>query len=450
MPEEWQALGSSLNLTPSLSTVNEYPLITDETGGLWWDAGMVAVAGERAARTPPAPRVEGSGEVLALIRDGRARTIGELATAMDMARSTVAQRVDHLLAADLVLPRAGAGVDLPAGRGRPPSLLSFNPDSGVVLVAQVGMTGARVAATDLDGTVLAERFDPFPITAGPDAVTSDLRKRLVAILVAAGRPRSDVRGVGIGVPSAIELTTTSAVGTSTTNSWDGYSITDRLHDDFGVPAFVDNDVNLLALGEQRSRWPDTEVVICVKAGSVIGCGTVVRGEIVAGAQGVAGGLGHLPVPGNATRCSCGNIGCLDAVASGRVLAAALRDAGLDVGDARGVAVLARAGIPQAAQAVRDAGRAIGEVLAHAVNLLNPGVIAVWGYLAEAEDPLLAGIRETVYQRSLPAATASVQLVRAQLGDGLAGAAMMVLSRVLAPAAIDQRLSVRAAHNEGPT
>ncbi len=399
-------------------------------------------------RIGPSPRVEGSGELLDLVRTGRARTIGELAAAMDMARSTVAQRVDRLIAAGLVVSEPAVGVDVPSGRGRPPAVLRFDPGSGLVLVAHVGMTGARVAATDLDGSVLTEHFEPFLLGSGPEAVVEHLRAALTTVLAVTGRPRGDVQGIGIGMPAAVELVAAagvpdSAAAAEAATSWHRFSVVDSLQVDFGVPVFEDNDVNLLAFGEQRACWPGTEVVLCVKAGSVIGCGTVVRGEVVTGAQGVAGGIGHLSVPGDTTPCPCGNAGCLDAVASGRVLVTRLRAAGFEVADVPGVARLARAGVPEAVQAVRFAGRCIGEVLAPAVNLLNPGVIAVWGYLADAEDQLLAGIREAVYQRSRPAATRSLRLVRAQLGDGLAGAATMVLSRILAPEALDDRLTRQA-------
>lgn len=391
----------------------------------------------------PAPSVEGTGEVLSLIRDGRARTISELAAAMAMARSTVGQRVERLVAAGLVVTTAAAASDVPGVRGRPAAVLSFNPASAVVLVAHLGLTGARVAVTDLAGTVLADQFRPFALDTDPDAVTQEVRSGLAEVLAASGRSPTEVRGIGIGLPSALEVATARPRDLDVDVTWERHSITDQLAESFGVPAFADNDVNLLALGEQRTRWPDTDVLLCVKVGSVIGCGTVIRGQVVTGAQGVAGGIGHLPVPGDHTPCSCGNRGCLDAVASGRALTARLSAAGLPVTDAHDVATLARAGVPQAADAVRGAGRAIGEVLAHAVNLLNPGVIAVWGYLAEAEDHLLAGIRQTVYQRSLPAATHSLQLVRAQLGDGLAGAAATVLGHVLSPVVLDEHLTLRA-------
>src|ERR1700723_3296332 len=106
-----------------------------------------------------AARVERAGEALALIRSGRARTIGELAAAMGVARSTVAQRVGHLVADGLVVSAPTDGADSGGARGRPAAVLRFNPAAGVVLVAQLGITGTRVAATDLNGRLLAEDFE---------------------------------------------------------------------------------------------------------------------------------------------------------------------------------------------------------------------------------------------------------------------------------------------------
>jgi glucokinase len=399
-------------------------------------------------------RVERAGEALALIRSGRARTIGELAAAMGVARSTVAQRVGHLVADGLVVSAPTDGAESGGARGRPAAVLRFNPAAGVVLVAQLGITGTRVAATDLNGTLLAEDFEPFPIESGPEAVIGRLAESLLAVLAAAGQPRALVRGVGIGVPRSIELSVgagSASAGEMSAASWSAFPVRERLEAAFGVPAFVDYDVNLLALGEQRSAWPDTDVLLCVKVGSVIGCGVVVHGELVRGAQGVAGNIGHIAVPGDDTPCACGNRGCLDAVAGGRALVARLQAGGLPVRDVAHLVTLAREGVPAAVRAIRVAGRQLGEVLAYAVNLLNPGVVAVWGYLADAEAELLAGVRESVYQRSLPSATQSLQLVRARLGEGagLVGAAMIVVSQILQPAVLDEYLAARAARHPGP-
>jgi predicted NBD/HSP70 family sugar kinase len=380
-------------------------------------------------------RVQGCGEILALVRDGRARTIGDLAEAMDMARSTVMQRVDLLVADGLLMADRAQVAN---GRGRPAVTLRFNAEGGTVLVAQVGMTGSRVAAADLDGKLLAQDFDVSPIEAGPMTVRQRLAAALDRMLVAAGRERSTVRGVGIGWPASMELGARDDTGPG----WEPGSIVSGLGAEFGAPVFLDDDVNLLALGEHHAGWRDTEVLLCIKVGTVIGCGTVIGGEIVRGAQHVAGWIGHLPVPGDSTPCRCGNVGCLDAVASGGALLRKARQAGLHVDDLQHLVALAGAGVPEATHAIREAGRQIGKVLVYAVNLLNPGVIAFWGYLAEAESELLAGVRESVYQVALPAATHSLQLVRARVGDsaGLVGAATMVVNQVLAPSAIDELLA----------
>jgi predicted NBD/HSP70 family sugar kinase len=96
----------------------------------------------------------------------------------------------------------------------------------------------------------------------------------------------------------------------------------------------------------------------------------------------------------------------------------------------------------ATQLVREAGRTIGEVLASAVSLLNPSVIVIGGSLSAAGDPLLAGVREVVYRRSLPLATAALRIVQASAGDrsGVVGAAVMVIEDVLAPDAVDRYVS----------
>lgn len=395
----------------------------------------LGLAGAAPRRASTVSRVDRVGEVLNLVRTGSARTLTELAASMGLARSTVGQRVDRLVLHGLLR----TADDVSTQRGRPPTVLEFNADAGVVLVAHLGMSGARAAATDLSGTILADAAVSAPISSGPETVFDRLEAEFDRLLGAAGRDRDDVLGIGIGLPGAIELSTARPAGDAAAPSWDDYPIASRLSSGFGAPTLIDNDLNALALGEQRACWPDADVLLCLKVGTVIGCGIVVCGQAVRGAQSLSGEIGHTWVPGKDAPCLCGNVGCLNAVAGGGALAAALSAQGLPTAHASDVARLAREGVPAAVQAVRAAGRDIGEVLAGAVNLLNPGVIAVWGYLAEAEEPLFAGIRETVYRRSLPAATRTLQLVRARLGDnaGVRGAAMMVIDDILAPDAVDR-------------
>jgi predicted NBD/HSP70 family sugar kinase len=367
--------------------------------------------------------------------------MSELAAAMDMARSTVAQRVGLLVEGGFVVTSA----DGTSRRGRPATLLSFDPRIGVILAAHLGMTGARVAVTDLAGTILARRSLDFSIVAGPESVLGAVKQTFEGLLADCDEAHARVMGIGIGLPSMVELVT-AGQPRALASPWEDYPIEDHFMGEYGVRTLVDHDVYLMALAEQHFRWPEAEVLLCVKVGTVIGCGVVVAGKVVRGAQAMAGEIGHTRVAGDDTPCWCGNIGCLDAVAGGGALAHALAVQGLPCGSARDVARLAASGVPEAVQVVRRAGRDIGDVIAGAVNLLNPDVIALWGYLTEADEQLFAGIRETIYQRSLPASTRRLQLVRARLGDdaGTTGAAMMVIEDIFSDASVNRLISPSAA------
>jgi predicted NBD/HSP70 family sugar kinase len=207
----------------------------------------------------------------------------------------------------------------------------------------------------------------------------------------------------------------------------------------------------MALGEHWTNWAAVDHLLFIKVGTGIGCGIVVAGRIHRGAEGAAGDIGHIRVAAgdeaDAIVCSCGNVGCLEALAGGGAMAARLRDQGLDTADSRAVVELARAGEPAAVRLVRESGRLIGEVLAASVNLYNPSVIVIGGDVAQAHEQLLAGVREVVYQRSLPLATRHLRVVRTQLADraGVIGAAVMVIEQVLSPAAIDAAIAAQGPH-----
>jgi predicted NBD/HSP70 family sugar kinase len=136
-----------------------------------------------------------------------------------------------------------------------------------------------------------------------------------------------------------------------------------------------------------------------------------------------------------------HLGCLEAVAGGSALAARLAELGLPTRTSRDVVAQVLASQPDAVRLVREAGHAIGGVLAACVNMLNPAVIVIGGDVAGAGEQLLAGIRELVYRRSLPLATRRLRIVPSELGDqaGITGAAVMVLETILSPAAVDAAL-----------
>ena len=380
----------------------------------------------------------GAGTLLRLIRGGEATTRAELARHTGLARSTVAQRVDTLLANALVY-EAG---DVASTGGRPPTMLAFNDAAGVVLVADLGATHSRLAVTDLAGRPLAEAALDLDINGDPETVLGRVVAELETLRDAPAWSSRPVRGIGVGLPAPVSFATGQPVSPPIMPGWDGFPVGEWFAERYGVPVLVDNDVNIMALGEHWAHWRETEHFLFIKVGTGIGCGVIVGGAIHRGAQGAAGDVGHIRVTADGeVLCGCGNVNCLEAVAGGRALARKLTALGLEAANARDVVALVRSGEPQAAVLVREAGRLIGEVLAGCVNLLNPGVIVVGGDLSEAHEQLLAGIREVTYQRSPPLATQALQTAPSRLGDraGITGAAIMVIEHILAPDVVDRTL-----------
>jgi predicted NBD/HSP70 family sugar kinase len=381
--------------------------------------------------------------MLRLIRDGRARTHAELVELTGLSRSTVAQRVDSLLTRRLVVP-AEPGA---SRGGRPPRTFAFNRDAGVALAADLGATHSRVAITDLAGDVLAEAREDIPIAQGPEVVLGWLEQTFDGLLKEAGRSRDAVQGVGVGVPGPVEFVTGTPVAPPIMPGWDGYGVAAHLRSRYGALVLVDNDVNIMALGEYWSRWRDTQHLLFVKVGTGIGCGVITDGRIHRGTQGAAGDIGHIHVPDHDdVICRCGNIGCLEAIAGGGAMAARLTQMGVPAENSRDVVRQVREGSPEAMRLVRQAGRELGGVLASAVNFFNPAVIVIGGDIAHADEHLLAGVREVVYRRSTALATRSIRIVRSTLDDraGILGAAVMVIEAVLAPDAVDQAIAASPA------
>jgi predicted NBD/HSP70 family sugar kinase len=390
------------------------------------------------------PTLAGTGELFQFLRDGTPRTRAELAQLSSLARSTVTARVDALLSSGLLAPVGEAA----STGGRPPTRFALNRDNRVVLAIDLGASHASVAVTDLSGHVLEEETVDSDIADGPEQVLDRVAAIGRRLLKSIKRPVSDVAGVGIGVPGPVEHATGRPANPPIMPGWHDFDIPAHLGETFVGPVLVDNDVNLMALGEYATAWQAAPHLLLVKVATGIGAGIVSDGRLMRGALGSAGDLGHVQVAGSRDDvvCRCGNTGCLEAVAAGPAIAAKLRERGLDVESSQDIVDAVVAGEIAALQAVREAGRDLGTVLATCVNLLNPSVIVIGGKLSEAGEYLLAGVREVVYQRSLPLATHDLRIVSTATASrgGILGAGAMVIDAVLAPRAVDDYVARQAA------
>jgi len=384
----------------------------------------------------------GAGEIFQILRDGQARTKAELAAMTGLARSTVALRIDGLLSSGLVRP---AGEAVSTG-GRPPSRIAFNADAGVVLALDLGATHGTAAVTNLSGNILDSLTRPLDIADGPASVLDSILAdgdKLLEKFVTARRP---LMGVGIGVPGPVEHSTGRPTNPPIMPGWDRFDVPQYVQRKHSVPVLVDNDVNILALGEHALRWSDVDDLLFVKVSTGIGAGIIAGGQLQRGAQGSAGNMGHVHVP---YRQDSGRDPAddrdLEALASGSAIAATLREQGYDTQRSADVIELVRSGDAAAITATRQAGRDVGEVLATVVNLLNPSTIVIGGSIARAGEHLLAGVREVVYRRSIPLATQHLAIVQSQAGDRAAvfGAAIMVANEILSPARVDAYVAMQS-------
>jgi predicted NBD/HSP70 family sugar kinase len=394
----------------------------------------------------------GPGEILALFRQGRAHTRADLVRLTGLARSTVNQRLDSLLAAGLLIPD---GESVSTG-GRPPTRFRFHAAGGALLITAIGASHLRCAITDLEGKVLAEEACESDVAAGPHVVLDQVMRLFETLLTMAGCLPRNVRGIGVSVPGPVEFATGQVISPPIMIGWDGFDIPGYFSAHYNCPTLVDNDVNAMAFGEQRTYWPQHLHMLMIKVGTGVGCGIIVNGALHRGAQGAAGDLGHIPYSRGADNeetgplCRCGNIGCVEAYAGGWALLRSLRELGHDdIHSSADVVRLIRAGQPDAVRLARQAGRALGQAISDAVSFFNPSLVVIGGQLAHADEPLLAGIREVVYRRSLPLATRDLQITTSRLDyrAGVTGLALMLGDHLFASHAVNQLLGMESGGSE---
>lgn len=380
-------------------------------------------------RTAPVTAVD---DLYALIRDKRAVSRAEIGALTGMSRTAVAARVRQLTARGLVVEQEQA----PSSGGRPATLVSFNAEAGIVLSAAIGGSRARLAVCDLAGDIRAAADIDEEPGFGPDDLMPTVAARLEVLLDESGHRGARIFGIGISLPGTVDPQRGCSLDSPVLTGWDGVPLAPYFAALGGAPVVLENDANAFALAEWRAgAGRSLEDVLVIKASTGLGAGIVAGGALQRGALGAAGEFGHdKTAAAAALPCRCGDVGCLEAVAGGWALVRALNDDGRTVLSLRDVVELAHSGDALARRLIRESGRHIGEVLAGAVNLLNPAALVVAGDVAGAYDIFVAGLRETLYGNATALATRSLQIVPSQLGDraGVIGTAMMVLDAVLAP------------------
>ncbi len=372
--------------------------------------------------------------LLRLLRDQGALSRAELADRLQVPRPRLLTDLDGLLATDLIQeagPAASRG-------GRRSTLVELSPGLRFAAV-DLGASSIDVEITDGRLEPVAAATIVSDIRSGPKEILHQVNEMLGKFQTEGAFER--LAAVGIGVPGPVSFRDGVPVSPPIMPGWDRYPVRDLIAREHGCPVVVDNDVNIMSIGERYGGVAGSvDNLLFVKIGTGIGCGIYLNGEVYRGTDGSAGDIGHIQVDSHGPVCSCGNVGCLEALFGGAALARdalaaakagtspalAERLAANRTVTAKDVADGAAEGDVTCIRLIRDGGRRVGGVLAGLVSFINPSMIVIGGGLAGLGHILLAEIRSVVYRRSLPLATGNLPVVLSELGTraGVVGAAVL--------------------------
>jgi len=329
--------------------------------------------------------------------------------------------------------------------GRKPRLLRINDQLGYIAGIDIGATSLEIALADVTGLILRRKSEATDVHLVPEAVLGRCSELLLELVQELGATPDQILGIGVGVPGPVDFARGVLVAPPLMPEWENFPIRDFFKQTF-LSAFVvvDNDVNIMALGEQRAGDASgIDHFIFVKIGTGIGAGIISNGRIHRGSDGCAGDIGHICVDKEGPLCACGNKGCLEAMAAGPAIAAKALEAArngsspvlVQLQKSNGgflrpedVNTACREGDQAALDIIRESGQMIGDVLASLVNFFNPSHIFIGGGISSFGNHLLVAIRKAVLHRSLPLATThlSIKFSRMSLNAGVMGAISLAL------------------------
>ncbi|MCH1882196.1 ROK family transcriptional regulator [Agrococcus sp. ARC_14] len=367
------------------------------------------MAQRRSPGSQGALRAANEARIVQALR-GAPATQSEIAERTGLAHATVSNIVRDLR------ERGSVSTEPTVHQGRRASLVTLERAEGPTVVGiDFGRQHVRIAVAADDPIVLVEDEVVLPVGHRAEeslAVAAELLDRL---LREADVSRKNVAAICVGVPCPIDLRTGTILGHSILPEWDGVT-RDRIGEAFGMAVEVANDSDLGAIAERAfGPYSDVDDLIFVKIGTGIGSGLVIGGKLHRGSFGIAGELGHVQVDPNGTLCVCGSRGCLETLASVRVMAQSLSAAFGRPVTTSDIVHQAIDGDPATRRVVADAGVAIGRTIANACNILAPSVVVVGGPLAEVGDLLLHPVRDGFRRFALHPLATSTQIVGASLG-----------------------------------
>jgi predicted NBD/HSP70 family sugar kinase len=358
----------------------------------------------------------------------------EIARRTGLSQAAVTKAVAPLIEAGFVTdqPTPAAGDEPVEGRselgiGRPVSPLTVVAESISVIGLKVTPTDLIGVVTDFRAGIQATRHQPLPDTSA-ETVIQQLAVLAKELMESINEPAGPLIGIGVAVSGDVD-SRHGVVRDSPFMGWRDVPVAALLTAELGVPVLVENDVRALTIAE---HWfgvgVNADSFAVVTIGSGVGCGLYINGEVVSGAHGVSGELGHLPLAPGDLVCTCGRRGCVETVASSDAILARVRETtGRPDLDLSGAIQLAHEGDEHAREAFDRAGEVIGSALAAMVNLVGPELVVIAGEGVADYDLYDQRIRQTFAEHAFGAAGDARLMLRSHTFDNWArGAAATVI------------------------
>jgi N-acetylglucosamine repressor len=334
--------------------------------------------------------------LIELVRRAGSISRAELARQSQLSAPTVSAIVDSLMQRGIVVETTTA----PSSGGRPPVLLSVDPKAGYVVGIKLRGDGVTTVVCDLDAQIVSSNERYVPLVGDPMAALDAIEEETRRALRDAAVPASKVLGVGVGMSGVID----SAAGVcrfSHLLQWHDVELSAPLRRRMGLPVWVENDVNTLAVAEKWAGDAHTASnFVTLSVGRGIGLGIVVDRSLYRGSHGAGGEFGHMIVEPGGPRCECGRFGCLEAMVGEGALRRRISERkGYDVSREE-LLMLVEMGDSAAIDIVEGAGRKLGLAVANMVTLLNPELLIICGEgtaLGSAFiDPIVSSVREQTF------------------------------------------------------
>lgn len=290
-------------------------------------------------------------------------------------------------------------------------------NAGLVAGIDYGHRHLTVAIADMGHNILSERRAEIGPGISANEGIETAANLLGLALDSIGEGMDAVTAIGMGLPAPIEARTGKVGGPSILPGWVGIDPSALASERLGQPVVVDNDANLGVLAEHTwGAAVGVDNVAYLKLSEGVGAGLILGGQLFRGPGGTAGEIGHTTVDEFGPVCRCGNRGCLETIVAARSVIDLLEPRygpGLSIAE---IVRMANAGDHACSRILSDTGRQVGVAIANLCNLFNPDLILIGGELAQADELLLAPIREMVRRCGIPSAAARLEVRRAELAE----------------------------------